>query len=148
MTNGEVIQLYRKRSRKTQAELAESLGVHEMTIRRWESGISEPRASDILKLCEVLGVGEAELLNGPESSDVKFSIIWEVNKEMNAMEVKMNEFKIGRGESDDFGMFRFSKDIAVEEIGQQFMNHLRAARAGREVYDKELRKLGGEKTEG
>jgi transcriptional regulator with XRE-family HTH domain len=36
-----------------------------MTIRRWETGLREPRASDIQKLCEVLGVSEAELLNGP-----------------------------------------------------------------------------------
>ena len=36
-----------------------------MTIRRWESGQREPRASEIAKLCEVLGVSEAELLRGP-----------------------------------------------------------------------------------
>jgi hypothetical protein len=55
----------------------------------------------------------------------------------------MGEFKIGRGEDDDFGIFRFSKDIDIEEIGRQFMNHLRAAREGRETYDKTLKKLEG-----
>ena len=36
-----------------------------MTVRRWESGQREPRASEIAKLCEILGVSEAELLRGP-----------------------------------------------------------------------------------
>ena len=40
-----------------------------MTVRRWESGQREPRASEITKLCEVLGVSEAELLRGPAEED-------------------------------------------------------------------------------
>lgn len=35
------------------------------SVRRWESSQREPRASEIAKLCEVLGVSEAELLRGP-----------------------------------------------------------------------------------
>jgi transcriptional regulator with XRE-family HTH domain len=57
--------MYREKANLTQSTLAEKLGVVEMTIRRWENGLREPRASDIKKLCEVLGVAEAELLNGP-----------------------------------------------------------------------------------
>ena len=37
MTLGEKIRKARKR-KMTQAELAEAVGVHETTIRRWESG--------------------------------------------------------------------------------------------------------------
>ena len=49
----------------SQFALSEKVGVHENTVRRWESGQREPRASEIAKLCDVLGVSEAELLRGP-----------------------------------------------------------------------------------
>ena len=56
---------WRTKSGLSQFELSEKTGVHENTIRRWELGQREPRASEIAKLCEVLGVSEAELLRGP-----------------------------------------------------------------------------------
>lgn len=49
----------------TQEKLADLVSVHLNTLSRWESGQREPRASEIAKLCEVLGVSEAELLRGP-----------------------------------------------------------------------------------
>ena len=61
----EMLAYFRKKRRIEQARLAEKLDVHVITVSRWERGISEPRASDIAKLCEVLGVSEAELLRGP-----------------------------------------------------------------------------------
>ena len=42
-----------------------------MTVRRWESGQREPRASEIAKLCEVLGVSEAELDLSQENGQEK-----------------------------------------------------------------------------
>lgn len=61
----EMLAYFRKKRRIEQARLAEKLDVHVITVSRWERGISEPRASEIAKLCEVLGVSEAELLRGP-----------------------------------------------------------------------------------
>ena len=40
----------------TQKQLAELVGVTDVTISRWESGQREPIASDFLRLCEVLGM--------------------------------------------------------------------------------------------
>ena len=40
----------------TQKQLAELVGVTDVTISRWESGQREPVASDFVKLCEVLGM--------------------------------------------------------------------------------------------
>jgi transcriptional regulator with XRE-family HTH domain len=117
------------------------VGVSVPTLARWERGTFQPRASDIKKLCEVLGVSEAELLNGPVSGEVKFTIVWEV-EDMHAMEVRPNEFKIGFGAMEDFGCFSIPKDADIEEIGHRFMNELKAARIGREARDAELKKLG------
>lgn len=68
---------WRTKSGLSQFELSEKAGVHENTIRRWESGQREPRASEIVRLCEVLGVSEAELLNGPAEETREFTLIYD-----------------------------------------------------------------------
>ena len=74
---GKQLKALRRRARLTQFELATEIDVHEMTLRRWESGQREPRASEIAKLCEVLGVSEAELLNGPAEETREFTLIYD-----------------------------------------------------------------------
>ena len=59
------IKQWRKRIGLTQEKLADLVNVHLNTLSRWELGQREPRASEIAKLCEVLGVSEVELLRGP-----------------------------------------------------------------------------------
>ena len=60
-----------------------------MTVRRWELGQREPRASEIAKLCEVLGVSEAELLRGPQSKEWRIEVVFrrEEDWEMNTMDM-------------------------------------------------------------
>ena len=67
----------RRKAGLTQFELATEIDVHEMTLRRWESGLREPRASEIARLCEVLGVSEAELLRGPAEETREFTLIYD-----------------------------------------------------------------------
>ena len=55
MTLGEKIRNARKR-KMTQVELANEIGVHEMTVRRWEVGKSFPDVDSLLKISEVLHV--------------------------------------------------------------------------------------------
>ena len=58
------IRHYREREGLTQLQLSIAVKCSVDSVRRWESGQREPRASEIVKLCEVLGVSEAELLRG------------------------------------------------------------------------------------
>ncbi len=88
---------YRKRSNLTQAELAEKMGVHENTIRRWETGDFEPRSNDLLKLCEILGCTETELLNGPAKQEFEVKIVMGVKNltGLAGIEVMDNTFLYG-----------------------------------------------------
>ena len=73
MTLGERIKKARK-GKMTQAELAEQIGVHEITLRRWELGERSPDADVIPKIAEVLGVSVTYLMGVegalPEAQDV------------------------------------------------------------------------------
>lgn len=88
---------YRKKSGLTQAELAERMNVHENTIRRWESGDFEPRSHDLQKLCGILGVTEAELLNGPTKQELDVKIMMGVKSltGLAGIEVANNSFIYG-----------------------------------------------------
>jgi len=53
---GQRIKTARKMIRMTQAELAEKIGVHEVTVRTWENADKTPRIDVIYKIAEVLKV--------------------------------------------------------------------------------------------
>lgn len=61
MTLGERIRKARK-GKMTQSELAEAIGVHEITVRRWELGERTPDAEDLQKAANVLGVTVSDLI--------------------------------------------------------------------------------------
>ena len=70
MRLGERIKKARK-GKETQAELAEQIGVHEMTIRRWEAGERYPDADMLQKLAAALGTSVSYLMgetDDPQSS--------------------------------------------------------------------------------
>ena len=52
----------RKERKLTQTELAQKLGVHNVSICRWENGVSEPSLAEVKHICEVLGVTSDALL--------------------------------------------------------------------------------------
>lgn len=66
---GNRLKQLRKSKGLNQSQLAEILGVHEITVRRWELGQREPRLEDIKALAKALNVSEAELLNDSQSQD-------------------------------------------------------------------------------
>ena len=69
MTLGERIKQARK-GKYTQAELAELLGVHEMTLRRWEQGERSPDADVIPKLAQALDISISDLMDENELPDL------------------------------------------------------------------------------
>ena len=46
----------------TQRALAESLGVTDKAVSKWESGVSDPSTSNLLALAKLYGVSAEELL--------------------------------------------------------------------------------------
>jgi len=58
----ERIKQERKRAGLTQAELAERLGISEMTVRRWESNNRSPRMEEIEKMVEILNTSMEYLM--------------------------------------------------------------------------------------
>lgn len=78
---GKNLRDFRKKAGLNQADLAGQIGVHEITIGRWESGEREPRTSSMYRLCEVLGVTEVELLRGPRRDTWEVRVILEADDE-------------------------------------------------------------------
>ncbi|MBI4914112.1 MAG: helix-turn-helix transcriptional regulator [Acidobacteria bacterium] len=64
MTLGTRIAHARDRNRLTQNELAERLGIHPMTLSKWERGEQIPRRTTLLALGETLGVSVDWLESG------------------------------------------------------------------------------------
>ena len=95
---------WREKSGLSQEKLAECVGVHENTIRKWEKEYREPRASDIAKLAAALNISELELLTGPEPGTREFKLI--LDKEG---EVDMNVINIS-GNAPEQKVLIVSKD--------------------------------------
>jgi transcriptional regulator with XRE-family HTH domain len=68
MAVGEKIRNLRKH-KNTQAQLAEAIGVHEMTLRRWEAGSRVPNADDLKKLAAALNTSVAYLMDETDNPE-------------------------------------------------------------------------------
>lgn len=63
---GSIIRNLRERSKLTQAELAEKIGVSSKTVSKWETAKGLPDISLIQPLAQSLGVSVIELMNGEQ----------------------------------------------------------------------------------
>ena len=79
------IRTLRQKAGLSQELMAKRIGIALATYKRWEYGKTEPRASDIAKLCKVLGVSEAELLRDPVEKRWEVRVILEEPKEVDVM---------------------------------------------------------------
>lgn len=55
---------FRKSKGLSQEQLAEAINVHSVTVSRWENNELIPKTVNIQQMARILGVSEAELLNG------------------------------------------------------------------------------------
>lgn len=65
---GQFIAQKRKEKKQTQQQLAETLGISNRTISKWEVGRGFPEVSLILPLCQALDINVHELLSGQSLS--------------------------------------------------------------------------------
>ena len=63
---GNTIKALREKTGRTQAELAEAIGVSSKTISKWETGRGLPDISLMQPLAQALGVSVIELMNGEQ----------------------------------------------------------------------------------
>ena len=75
MDYAEIARLRRKQGLR-QEDVASKIGVHVLTVSRWERGITEPNLSELKKLCEVLDVSLEDLLNGPRSKEWRIEVVF------------------------------------------------------------------------
>ena len=130
----------RKHAKLTQPELAYLIDVHETTIRRWESGREQglPDVTHIKKLCEVLHVTEAELLNEPQGDKIKLTLTWHW-EEMKEGEINMsdNKFQIVLGDDGRIGLTGaalFQNRNAIEDFISRVREQVEVA------YDAQVRR--------
>ena len=69
---GKFIAAKRKEKSLTQAEVAESLGITDRAVSKWERGLALPDASIMLNLCSILGISITELLTGEETMEANY----------------------------------------------------------------------------
>ena len=125
------LKIWRKKAKLTQRELAKALGVQFQTVWRWEHGEREPSLDILKKLCEILGITESELLNGPSDDKVELVVSWDWS-EMKNGEISMdaNKFKLILGEDGKVGLHgagMITSRDAIEEFLGRVRNELEIA---------------------
>ena len=69
MTFGERLKKIRQSVQKSQKQIQIETGIPQTTLSGWENDISEPTASDIIKLATVFNITVTQLLEGDEETD-------------------------------------------------------------------------------
>ena len=69
LTIGKFIALKRKEKNLTQEQLAETLGVSNKTVSKWECGKCMPDYGIVKPLCQELGITVSELMDGEVKDD-------------------------------------------------------------------------------
>ncbi len=61
---GDVLKEARANTNLSQYDMADKLGVTKQTYMKWENGITEPKATQVSQLANILGITEAEICRG------------------------------------------------------------------------------------
>jgi len=109
MTLGERIRKARKQKLLTQADLGEAVGVHEMTVRRWESDNTAPSVAMLQKIANVLSIPLIEL-TGDEPPQPQESQLKQLLDSLNSLAASAppknsdNNMEGSNGDTNDLGL--------------------------------------------
>ena len=92
------------------------MGVHENTIRRWETGDFEPRSNDLIKLCEILGCTEGELLNSPTRQEFEVKIVMGVKSLTGLAGVEVMDNSFLYGVQDDAPQIHLAGKVRIDTL--------------------------------
>lgn len=116
MTTGEKIRFYRKQQGFSQRALGEAAGgIHEVTIRKYESGLRNPKPAQLKKIADALGISVFMFLDIDIStvSDV-LSLIFEMD-EFSEMTIEGRKNVHGEYEPGTLKL-HFNNDIINERL--------------------------------
>ncbi len=74
MTTGERIRYFRKKSKLTQAQLAEKTGIHPVSIRKYEINLMQPQLEQIQRIADALNININALV-GYDSMPMKINTV-------------------------------------------------------------------------
>ena len=132
----------RKQKGLSQVDLALAIDVDSNSISRYERGVVKPTVEMAQKFADFFNVSVDELLNGPRANEWKINIVWEVD-DLNALEIKPNEFTVGfKGNGDFIFWGSIPSDRTVDEVTGRIRKELDAAMAGKEAYEARKRNEG------
>jgi transcriptional regulator with XRE-family HTH domain len=141
----ENLRFYRHQAKITQTQLAEAIQVGLSTIIRWESPTKkdQPRASDIKNLARVLGISEAELLNGP--TDEGYMVTLKYVKTLEGVVEEMMTSGMSLTVSDDgfIGVSGRAKFESPDDIDKALAKIRTFMEEGLESRERVMKKLNG-----
>lgn len=117
----------RKQASLNQEDLADKIGVATKTLQRWEAGETSPKASDLTRLCQVLGKTEAELLHGPASGKIKITLVWDRKEVEGEINMNGNGFSLFLGDDGTIGIkgaAKFASREALKEAAEAILKQL------------------------
>ena len=133
----------REKEGLTQEALAEAMECHVNTIRRWETGKREPKASELSKLAKILRCSEGELLNGPSNGKTKIVLSYDWN-EYEEGDVNMDGklFKLFLGDNGQIGAKGSTLAKSRAEFEEFKANLIQDLEDMFELQEKRLRRVG------
>lgn len=78
MSIGEKIKNYRKENKLTQKQLSSSIGISEISIRKYEAGTRTPSINVLIKIADCLNVPYLELIKDTEFDKMKGKEVIEI----------------------------------------------------------------------
>ena len=103
---GLFIRELRKEKDLTQEQLAESLGVSNRSISRWENGVNMPDLSLVIEMAKLFDISIGELLDGEREEDI-------VDKKTEESLMKAAEYGNNEATSKDFAIYLLPDSLGI-----------------------------------